>query len=88
MTRLARSRWLRRLGMGAIAAVSLCALTVPTAPAQARVDVGIGIPFGGYYAAPYPYPYYPYGYAYSPYYYGYPTGGVYFSFGGGHYRHW
>ncbi|GEM_PF-6241603 len=94
MSLLIRQRWFRHLGIATVAALSLCAATALTAPAQAQVSVGIGFP--GYYAPPAYYPYgYGYGYSYgypayyggySPY-YGYPSGGVYFSFGGGHHRH-
>ena len=63
----------KSIAAAAVAAVGLCALTLPTAPAKAQFyfgigpggfDVGIGTP---YYSAPYYNPYYtPY---YSPYYY-------------------
>ncbi|HEX3537670.1 MAG TPA: hypothetical protein VHU15_12985 [Stellaceae bacterium] len=76
MLRPTKSRWLKRIGLAGVAAVSLAAVTLPTAPAQAQVVVGFGSP----YYAPY------YGY---PYGYGYP--GVVFGFGGGwhhHHHHW
>ena len=90
---ISRSRWLRRLAVALIAVFSIGALTVPSAPANARVFVGVGIgaPVGwGYYAPPpyygyYGYPTY-YGYPYYRPYYGYPG----FFIGGafGPYRHW
>jgi hypothetical protein len=58
MSVLARNRWLRRLGLAAVAALCFGALTLPTAPADARVFVDIGVPVPGYYYAP-PAPYYP-----------------------------
>jgi hypothetical protein len=76
MLRPTKSRWLKRIGLAGVAAVSLAAVTLPTAPAQAQVVVGFGSP----YYAPY------YGY---PYGYGYP--GVVFGFDGGwhhHHHHW
>jgi hypothetical protein len=94
MTRLTQNRWFRRVALGTVAAIGLGAALIPTAPAQARVFVGIGFP--GYYAAPAPYYGYPYAYNSYPYSYGYPyaypTSGIYFGFGGGgwhhHHRHW
>ena len=70
MSVLTRNSWLRHLAVLLVAVVGLGAMTLPSAPAQARVFVGIGIPFPGvgYYA---PAPYYPYGY------YGYPAYGYY-----------
>jgi hypothetical protein len=79
MLRAAIGRWARYMGVAAIGAASLAALALPTAPAQARVFVGIGVP--GYYA-----PYYGYGYGYPYYGYGYGYPGVFFGFGG--HRHW
>jgi hypothetical protein len=67
---------INRLAAAAIGAVGLAALTLPSAPAQARVfvDIGVGVPGVWGYYAPRPYYYsYPgyYGYGY-PYYYHYP----------------
>ena len=88
---LTRNSWLRHLAVLLIAVVGLGAMTLPSAPAQARVFVSVGIPFPGvgYYA---PAPYYPYGY------YGYPAYGYYpgdFYIGGAfgphhhrYYHHW
>ena len=93
MSVLSRNRWLNRLAIVLVAGLSFAAITFPTAPAQARVFVGVGIPFPGawgYYAPP---PYYAYSYGY-PYYghpgYGY-RGGVFIggTFGPHrHHRHW
>jgi len=73
------SRWLKRIGLPGVAAASLAAVTLPTAPAQAQVVIGFGSP---YYAPSYGYPY---GYGYD-----YP--GVVFGYGGGwhhhHHHHW
>jgi hypothetical protein len=81
MLRPTTSRWLKRIGLAGVAAASLAAVTLPTAPAQAQVVVGFGSP---YYAPSFGYPY---GYGYG---YGYP--GVVFGFGGGwhhhHHHHW
>jgi hypothetical protein len=87
MFRLTHNRWLRRIALGAVAAIGLGAATLPAVPAKADVWVGFGAPAYSYYYPPAPY----YGsYGYYPYnYYGYPAGGVYFGFGGGwHHHHW
>ncbi|MBV8121093.1 MAG: hypothetical protein JO081_14290 [Alphaproteobacteria bacterium] len=91
MSVLTRNSWLRHLAVLLIAIVGLGAMTLPSTPAQARVYVGIGIPFPGvgYYA---PAPYYPYGYYGYPA-YGYYPGGFYIggAFGPHHHRyyhHW
>ena len=91
MSVLSRNRWLNRLAIVLVAGLSFAAITLPTAPAQARVFVGVGIPFPGawgYYA---PAPYYgSYGYPY----YGHPAyayrGGVFIggTFGPHHHRRW
>ena len=87
MSALLRTHWRKCLPAVLIAMLSLAALTVPTAPAKARVFVGfsIGAPVGwGYVPAPY-YGYY--GYPYYRAYYGYPgfvIGGTF----GPHYHHW
>jgi hypothetical protein len=87
MPGISKIPWRRRLAAVLIAALSIGALTVPSAPASARVFVGFGIgaPIGwGYYAPP---PYYGYyGYPYYRAYYGYPG----FFIGGnfGPHRHW
>jgi hypothetical protein len=75
-------QWVGRVAAVAIAASGCAALTMPTAPAEARVFVSVGVPgIWGYYPGPryYPYPAY-YGYPYA-----YPAG-VYF--GRPYYRHW
>ena len=89
MSVLLRNRWLNRLAIVLVAGLSFAAITFPTAPAQARVFVGVGIPFPGawgYYAPP---PYYAYSYGY-PYYgcpgYGY-RGGVFIGGSFGPHRH-
>jgi hypothetical protein len=56
MLRPTMSRWLKRIGLAGVAAASLVAVSLPTAPAQAQVVIG-----SPYYA--------PYGYGYG---YGYP----------------
>ena len=86
MSILARIPWIKRLALVVAAVLSIGALTVPSAPAKARVFVGFGIgaPVGWGYA---PYPYYGYyGYPYYRAYYGYPG----FFIGGafGPDRHW
>ena len=92
MSILARIPWIKRLALVVAAVLSIGALTVPSAPAKARVFVGFGIgaPVGWGYA---PYPYYGYyGYPYYRAYYGYPG----FFIGGAfvphrhwqHYHHW
>jgi hypothetical protein len=92
MSVLSRNRWLNRLAVVLVAGVSLAAITLAAAPAEARVFVGVGIPFPGafgYYAAP-PYYAYPYGYPYGYPAYGYP-GGVFIggTFGPHrHHHHW
>ena len=89
MSVLSRNRWLNRLAVVLVAGVSHAAITLATVPAQARVFVGVGIPFPGawgYYAPP---PYYPYPYGY-PYYrypaYAYP-GGIFIGGTFGPHRH-
>jgi hypothetical protein len=72
MSVLSKTPWLKRLAIVLVTALSIGVLTVPTAPANARVFIGFGFgaPVGwGYYAPPY-YGYY--GYPYYPTYYGYP----------------
>ena len=92
MSVLSRNRWLNRLAVILVAGLSFAAVTLPTTPAQARVFVGVGVPFPGawgYYAPP---PFYAYSYGY-PYYrypgYAYP-GGVFIggTFGPHHHRRW
>jgi hypothetical protein len=93
MSVLSKTPWLKRLAVVLITALSIGVLTVPAAPANARVFVGFGFgaPLGwGYYA---PRPYYGYyGYPYYPTYYGYPGFFVGGTFGPHrywhHYRHW
>ena len=86
MSVLSRNRWLNRLAIVLVAGLSFAAMTLPTTPAQARVFVGVGIPFPGavgYYAPP------PYAYGY-PYYrypaYAYP-GGIFIGGTFGPHRH-
>jgi len=90
MSVLSRNRWLNRLAVVLVAGVSLAAITLPTAPAQGRVFVGVGIPFlgaWGYYAPPPYYAYSHYGYPY----YGYPAyaypGGIFIGGTFGPHRH-
>lgn len=76
MSFLAGRPWLRRAGLAIVAAAGLAgAMTTTSKPAEARVWVSVGIPFGGYYAPP-PYYYRPY---YRPYYRAYYPR---------HHRHW
>ena len=90
MSVLIRNHWLKNLAVILVSVLTMGGVTLQSTPAEARVFVGVGIPFGGwgYYA---PAPYYPYGY------YGYPSyvypGG--FFIGGTfgprfrhHYHHW
>ena len=94
MSVFSRNRWLSRLAVALVAGLSFAAITLPTTSAQARVFVGVGIPFPGVYAPPY-YAY-PYGYPYYGYpAYGYPgyayPGGIFIggTFGPHHHhRHW
>ena len=97
MSVLSRNRWLNRLAVVLVAGLSFAAITLPTARAQARVFVGVGVPFPGAwgYYAPAPYYAYPYGYPYYGYRaYGYPgyayPGGIFIggTFGPHHHRHW
>jgi hypothetical protein len=85
---LSRTPWFKRLAVVLVTVLSIGVLTIPLAPANARVFIGFGIggPVGwGYYPPP---PYYGYyGYPY-PYYraYGYPgffVGGTF-----GPHRYW
>lgn len=73
MLRPTMNRWVNRIGLAGVAAVSLVAVSLPTA--QAQVVIGFGSP----YYTPY------YGYPYGGYGYGYP--GVVFGFGGGWHHH-
>ena len=68
MSVLTRNPWLKHLAVVLVTVASLGAVTLKSTPAEARVFVGIGIPFSGwgYFA---PAPYYPYGY------FGYPVYG-------------
>jgi hypothetical protein len=47
-------RWFRRSGLALAALLSLGALAATSQPADARVWIGFGIPFGYYYAPPPP----------------------------------
>jgi hypothetical protein len=73
MSFISNHPWLRRRAVVLVTVLSIGALTVPSAPADARFFIGlrIGAPVGwGYYAPP---PYYGYhGYPYYRTYYGYP----------------
>ena len=72
MTRLKDFRWHRPIAGAAFAAlVALCAWAALPAPAEARVFVGIGVPFPAYYG-PYPCCGYP------PPYYAYPPPPAYY----------
>jgi hypothetical protein len=91
MSVLARNSWLKHLGVVLVTVLSLGTMTLRSTPAEARIFVGVGIPYSGwgYYA---PAPYYGYGYGYPAYgYYGYP-GGFFIggTFGPHHryYHHW
>ena len=55
----AKSLWLKRLGLAAVAALAIGTVALPSGSAEARVFVGVDAPFGwGYYYAPPGY-YYP-----------------------------
>jgi hypothetical protein len=62
MSVFSKNRWFRRFGAVAITVLGLCAVTEPSQPAEARVNVviGVGVPWGwGYYGwRPYYHPYY------------------------------
>jgi len=91
MSVLTRKAWLKHIALVLFTVLSLGAVTLRSAPAEAGVFVGVGIPFPGwgYYTTS---PYYPYGYYGYPA-YGYPGG---FFIGGTfgphhryyHYHHW
>jgi len=72
MSFLTRNPWLKHLTVVLVTVVTLGTMTLRSTPADARVFVGVGIPFPGvgYYA---PAPYYGYGYYGYPA-YGYPGG--------------
>ncbi|MBV8494805.1 MAG: hypothetical protein JO162_15160 [Alphaproteobacteria bacterium] len=55
MFAVVKSRRNKRVGLAAIAALVIGAVTLPSAPAQAQLYVGVGVP---YYAPGYYYPYY------------------------------
>lgn len=83
----AKIRWRQWLAAAVIASASLGALSIASAPAEARVFVGVGIaaPYWGY---PAPVPYYGY---YRPYYphYWYPWHrAVYPGWRWRHWHHW
>jgi uncharacterized membrane protein len=64
MSVLTRNPWLKHLAVVLVTVLSLGSLTLASTPAEARVFVGVGIPFSGWgYYAP------------APYYYGYPAYG-------------
>ena len=58
MSVLTRNPWLKHLAVVLVTVLSLGSLSLASTPAEARVFVGVGIPFSGwgYYA---PAPYYP-----------------------------
>jgi hypothetical protein len=72
MSVLTRNPWLKHLVVVLSVVLTLGTMTFRSTPADARVFVGVGIPFPGwgYYA---PAPYYPYSYYGYPA-YGYPGG--------------
>ena len=88
MSVLTRNPWLKHLAVVLVTVLSLGTVTLQSTPAEARVFVGVSIPFPGWGYAPAPY--YPYGYYGYPA-YGYPRG---FFIGGTfgphhrYYRHW
>ncbi len=51
---------MKQLGLAAVAVLAIGAVALPAAPAEARIyaSVGVGVPYGAYYA-PSPYYYYP-----------------------------
>ncbi len=67
MSFLWQNQWFKRLGAAAVMVLGLCAVALPTTPAQARVWVGVNLPFVsvGVGAPGY---YYPYHYGYPAYY--------------------
>jgi len=83
---LARNHWLKHLAVVLVALLTLGTVTLRSTPADARVFVGVSIPFYGWGYYP-PAPYYPYGY------YGYPAywypGGLFIggTFGPHHHYH-
>ena len=68
MSSLNGQAWLRRFGLVLATVLTLGTLTAASKPADARVWVSVGVPFGGYYYAPpvYTYPAYPAYYGYGP----------------------
>ena len=53
----AKRPWIKRLGLAAVAAFAIGTAALLSAPAQARVFVGVSAPYGwGYYAPAYYYP--------------------------------
>ncbi len=79
MSILWQSRWFKSIGTAAVVVLGLCAATLPTAPAQARVWVGVNLPFVGVgVGVPGYYGYYPH------YYYGHPA----YYHPGWHWRAW
>ena len=74
----AKRPWIKRLGLAAVAAFAIGTAALLSAPAQARVFVGVSEPYGwGYYAPAY----------YYPYYYGGPVIAFGFGYGGCYYGH-
>jgi hypothetical protein len=65
MLRTTTTGWLKRIGLAGVAAASLVAVGLPSAPAQAQVVFG----------SPYYAPYYGYGYGYPGIGFGYGYGG-------------
>ncbi|TMJ60623.1 MAG: hypothetical protein E6G81_06015 [Alphaproteobacteria bacterium] len=57
----AKRPWIKRLGLAAVAALAIGTAGLLSAPAQARMFVGVSAPYGwGYYTPAYYYPYYYY----------------------------
>jgi hypothetical protein len=59
MLATAKRSWIKRLGLGAAAALAIGTVALSSAPAEARVFVSVGVPFGLPYYAPPPAFYYP-----------------------------
>ena len=54
MSSLVGRSWFRRVGLAVAAVLGIGALTAASQPADARVWVSFGVPFGYYYAPPPP----------------------------------
>jgi hypothetical protein len=78
----ATGRWLKGIGVAAVAVAGILAAALGTGPAKAEVDLSIAMPGIGYYTPP---PTYHYGYRY----WDYPVvGGIYLGFGHYHHHYW